>query len=193
MKKWLGMFVYALLKSARKKTDKAKILFNRKNTPAMENFYDLKATLNNGKEIDFSDFKGKKVLLVNTASECGYTPQYEELEKLYEQHKGTLVVLGFPSNEFGGQEPGSDEEIAQFCKINYGVTFPIFSKSVVKKSEGQNPVFAWLTKPALNGWNEQQPEWNFNKYLVSEDGELEAYYPSGISPLGEEIVSAINS
>jgi glutathione peroxidase len=159
----------------------------------MSNFNDLKATLNNGKEVNFGDFKGKKVLLVNTASECGYTPQYEELEKLYEQYKDTVVVLGFPSNEFGGQEPGSDEEIAQFCKINYGVTFPIFSKSVVKKSEGQNPVFAWLTTTAENGWNEQQPEWNFNKYLVSEEGELEAYYPSGISPLGDEITSAVNS
>lgn len=193
MNKRLGKIIYALLKRARKKTDKAKILFNRKNIQAMANFYDLKATLNNGKEVNFGDFKGKKVLLVNTASACGYTPQYEELEKLYEEYKDTAVVLGFPSNEFGGQEPGSDEEIAQFCKINYGVTFPIFSKSVVKKSEGQNPVFTWLTTAALNGWNEQQPEWNFSKYLVSEEGELEAYYPSGISPLGEEIVAAINS
>lgn len=193
MKKWLGRIIYALLKSARKKTDKAKILFNRKNTSAMANFYDLKATLNNGKEVSFSDFKGKKVLLVNTASECGYTPQYDELEKLYEQHTDRLVVLGFPSNEFGGQEPGSDEEIAQFCRINYGVTFPIFSKSVVKKTGSQNPVFTWLTTAAQNGWNEQEPVWNFNKYLVSEEGELQAYYPSGISPLGEEIASAINS
>lgn len=193
MNKKLGRIIYTLLKRVRKKTDRANILFNRKNIRAMANFYDLKATLNNGKEVSFSDFKGKKVLLVNTASACGYTPQYDELEKLYEEYKDSLVILGFPSNEFGGQEPGSDEEIAQFCKINYGVTFPIFSKSIVKKKQEQNPVFAWLTQPALNGWNDQEPVWNFNKYLVSEEGELEAYYPSGISPLGEEITSAINS
>jgi len=118
-------------------------------------------------------------------------PQYDELEKLYEEHKDKLVILGFPANDFGAQEPGSDEEIAQFCKINFGVTFPIMAKSAVVKGAGQNPVFAWLTNSKLNGWNNQQPEWNFNKYLVNEQGLLVGYYPSGVSPLADEIVAEI--
>lgn len=159
----------------------------------MQSFYSLKATLNSGKELLFEELKGKKVLLANTASACGYTPQYDELEKLYQTHKDTLVILGFPANDFGAQEQGSDDEIAQFCRVNFGVTFPIAKKSTVIKGEGQNPVFAWLTSSKLNGWNDTPPNWNFCKYLVSEDGELEAFYESAVSPMDAELVAAIES
>ncbi|HWB24176.1 MAG TPA: glutathione peroxidase [Chitinophagaceae bacterium] len=191
MKRLLSRVIYFLLMKVRKAGDNAKELFNTKHAPPMKDFYSLQATLNNGTEMPFTTLKGKKVLIVNTASECGYTPQYEELEELYERSKGALVILGFPANDFGAQEPGDDKEIAQFCKINYGVTFPIMQKSSVIKGERQNPVFAWLTDSALNGWNNQQPEWNFNKYLVDEEGMLMAYFPSAVSPLSDEIIEAV--
>jgi len=180
--------VYSLLMKVRGKAGKANILNNKKHIIPMEPFYNLHATLNNGKEVPFADFKGKKVLIVNTASACGYTPQYDELEKLYEEYKDKVVIMGFPANDFGAQEQGSDEEIAQFCKVNYGVTFPIAKKSTVVKQDGQNPVYVWLTNSKLNGWNDTQPNWNFCKYLIDENGELEAFYESAVSPLSEDII-----
>ncbi|MBS1916360.1 MAG: glutathione peroxidase [Bacteroidetes bacterium] len=155
-------------------------------------FYSLKTNLNNGTEIDFKNFEGKKVLLVNTASDCGFTPQYEELQKLYTQYVDKLVVIAFPSNDFKQQEKGSDEEIAAFCEINYGVTFPLTKKSVVRKNGEQNNVFQWLSDKAKNGWNDQPPTWNFSKYLVDEKGTLLAYYDPSVSPLSNEIVTAIS-
>lgn len=175
------------------KSATAHIAKNTKHISPMQSFYSLGTTLNSGKELPFEELKGKKVLLVNTASACGFTPQYDELEKLYQTHKDTLVILGFPANDFGAQEQGSDEDIAQFCRVNYGVTFPIAKKSTVVKGEGQNPVFAWLTSSKLNGWNDTPPNWNFCKYLVSEDGELEAFYESAVSPMGEELLGDIES
>lgn len=191
MKKWLRKMIYSLLMNIRGKAGKANILRNKKYIKTMEPFYNLHTTLNNGKELSFADLKGKKVLIVNTASACGYTPQYDELEKLYEEYKDKVVILGFPANDFGAQEQGSDEEIAQFCKVNYGVTFPIAKKSTVVKQAGQNPVYAWLTNSKLNGWNDTQPNWNFCKYLIDENGELEAFYESAVSPLDEEITGAL--
>lgn len=154
-------------------------------------FYDLKMTDIKGEEVDFSQFKGKKVLIVNTASECGFTPQYEGLEQLYKAYgqKG-LVVLGFPANNFGGQEPGSNQQIAAFCKENYGVTFPMFEKSSVK-GDDKNQVYQWLTTESANGWNEQEPTWNFCKYLIDEEGKLVAFYPSKVEPMSEEITSKL--
>lgn len=156
-----------------------------------ESFYNLKATANNGSEILFSDFKGKKVLLVNTASNCGYTSQYEDLQKLYDDNKDKLVIIGFPANDFKEQEKGSDEEIAQFCKINFGVTFPLAKKSVVIKADEQNPVFRWLSDPAKNGWCNQEPVWNFTKYLVNEEGMLTGYFEPSLSPVSQEIKKAV--
>ncbi|QEC52712.1 glutathione peroxidase [Anseongella ginsenosidimutans] len=154
-------------------------------------FYSLKMKNIKGEEVDFSQFRGKKVLLVNTASECGFTPQYEGLEELYKTYgKDGLVVLGFPANNFGGQEPGSNLEIASFCKENYGVTFPMFEKSSVKGGE-KNEVFDWLTSKSANGWNEQEPTWNFCKYLVDEKGKLVAFFPSKVEPMSEEITSKL--
>jgi glutathione peroxidase len=154
-------------------------------------FYDLAITLNNGNQLKFSELKGKKVLIVNTASDCGYTNQYEDLQKLYEQHHDRLVVIGFPANDFKEQEKGSDEEIAAFCKLNYGVTFPLAKKTSVAGIE-KNEVFSWLSDKNKNGWNEQEPVWNFSKYLVSEEGTLLQYFDPGISPTAEEILRLIN-
>jgi glutathione peroxidase len=154
-------------------------------------FYSLKAVLNNGKEFDFTQLKGKKVLLVNTASNCGYTNQYDDLQKLNEQQKDKLVILGFPANDFKEQEKGNDEEIAEFCKINFGVTFPLMKKSVVVKGTEQNEVFKWLSNSALNGWSNKQPSWNFSKYLVNEEGILTNYFDPSISPTSAEVIKAI--
>lgn len=154
-------------------------------------FYELQAvTIDNG-PYHFSQLKGKKVLLVNTASDCGYTAQYEALQQLYEQQKERLVILAFPANDFKDQESGDNEAIANFCKVNYGVSFPVMSKSVVIKKTGQNNVFQWLTNRTKNGWNDMAPEWNFSKYLVNEKGELTHYFSPGISPLGKEIRNAL--
>ena len=123
-------------------------------------------------------------MLVNTASNCGYTAQYKELEELYEKYKNQLVIIGFPANDFKEQEKGSDEEIAQFCRVNYGISFPLSKKSVVIKSPEQNPVFRWLTDKSRNGWNDKPPTWNFSKYLVNEEGTLTHYFDPAIPPSG---------
>ncbi len=154
-------------------------------------FYSLNAIANNGSEFDFAQLKGKKVLLVNTASDCGYTGQYDQLQQLHEKFQNKLVVLGFPANDFKEQEKGNDEDIAQFCKINFGVTFPLMQKSSVIKSAEQNTVFKWLSDSVLNGWNNKQPSWNFSKYLVDENGKLVQYFDPAVSPLSKEVISAI--
>lgn len=149
-------------------------------------FYSLSATANNGQNQSFDWLQGKHVLIVNLASNCGYTGQYAELEELYQKHKDKLVILGFPANNFGGQEPGSDAEIASFCQLNFGVTFPLFKKASVKGSDTQ-PVYQWLTDPAKNGWNSEEPSWNFFKYLVDDKGVLTHAFSSAVSPLSEDI------
>jgi glutathione peroxidase len=155
-------------------------------------FYSLKGILNNGDEYDFKLLRGKKVMLVNTASDCGYTPQYTELQELYDRYGANLVVIGFPANDFKDQEKGTDEEIATFCKRNFGVSFPLMKKSVVIKGNGQNPVFNWLTDAAENGWNNKQPSWNFSKYLVNEEGYLINYFGPAVSPVSEDVLRAVN-
>jgi glutathione peroxidase len=156
-------------------------------------FYNLSAVLNDGSELGFENLKGKKVLIVNTASNCGYTHQYAELQELHENQKKNLLVLAFPSNDFKEQEKGTDEEIAQFCQLNFGVSFPLAKKSMVVKGENQNKVFEWLTHKELNGWNEQPPFWNFSKYLVNEKGVLTHYFDPAVSPSDPEVLKAINS
>lgn len=153
--------------------------------------YDLSITLNNGTQLSLSSLKGKKILLVNTASDCGYTPQYEDLQKLYTDYQDKLVIIGFPANDFKEQEKGTDEDIAKFCKLNFGVTFPLAKKSSVVKGANQNPVFNWLSDPAKNGWNDQQPTWNFSKYLIDEKGILIKYFDPGISPSNPDVKKAI--
>lgn len=153
------------------------------------NIYDAQVPALQSGTIDFSAFKGKKVLIVNTASECGYTPQYAQLEELYEENKDKLVIVGFPANNFGGQEPGSDEKIASFCKQNFGVTFPMASKVSVK-GDDQDPLFAKLTKednPDFTG----DIKWNFEKFLFDENGHLIRRFRSATEPLSEEMLDAI--
>jgi glutathione peroxidase len=170
---------------------KTKRLSNEKAMPTVS-FYSLKDTLNNGTTFDFESLQGKKVMLVNTASDCGYTGQYDDLQKLSEQYKDSLVIIGFPANDFKEQEKGSDEEIAAFCRLNFGVSFPLMKKSSVKKGTDQNKIFEWLTDSTRNGWNNQPPSWNFCKYIVDEQGRLTHYFGSTIEPLGKEITEALN-
>lgn len=167
----------------------SKVLTGSKEPPI--SFYTLKGILNNGNTLDFADLKGKKVLLVNTASNCGYTDQYKDLQKLYEANKDKLVIIGFPANDFKQQEKGDDKSIDEFCKKNYGVTFTLMSKSSVIKSANQNKVFQWLTDATLNGWNNQPPVWNFCKYIVDEEGRLINYFGSTIEPFNKDIINAI--
>ena len=144
-------------------------------------FYDFQMTAIDGKTIDFQAYKGKKVIILNTASECGYTAQYADWQLFHEKYSEEVAVLGFPCNDFGGQEPDSEATIATFCQKNYGVTFQLFEKVSVK-GEGKSPLYEWLTTPELNGWNAQAPTWNFCKYVINDKGELEQFYPSGTLP-----------
>ncbi len=143
-----------------------------------------------GHDIDFSTFKGKKILIVNTASECGYTPQYKALETLYEQHKEKLVIVGFPANNFGGQEPGSNSEIKTFCTKNYGVSFPMAAKTEVT-GEQIAPIYQWLTHKEKNGVLDATIKWNFNKFLLDENGFIIQKFDSKTDPLSDEIVKLL--
>lgn len=150
-------------------------------------FHELEIKLLDEKStLHMKDYKGKKILCVNVASECGYTPQYAGLQKLYETYKDKLVVIGFPCNQFGAQEPGSGSEIESFCKKNYGVTFPITEKIDVK-GEKQHPVYQWLCQAANNGVKDVEVKWNFGKFLLDENGKLIEYFPSKTEPLSEAI------
>lgn len=161
------------------------------NTQASEpqTIYQFKVTDIEGKEFDFSTLKGKKIMVVNTASKCGLTPQYEKLEALYKTYKDkNFVIVGFPSNDFLSQEPGTDEEINAFCQKNYGVSFPMMSKISVKGKD-MHPVYKFLTSKALNGLEDNKVQWNFQKYLIDENGILVKVIPPGTQPDAEEIVS----
>ncbi len=145
----------------------------------------------NGDLFDFAKLKGKKVMIVNTASKCGYTPQYEQLQAVYDKYKDSgFVVVGFPANNFMGQEPGSNEEIATFCKRNYGVTFPMMSKISVKGSD-MDPVYLFLTQKSKNGFKDSEVKWNFQKYLIDQNGKLVAVYFSKTKPDAPEIIKWI--
>lgn len=154
----------------------------------MQSFYDFKVQTIDGKEFDFAQLKGKKVLIVNTASECGFTPQYAELEELYKKFGGEkFTILGFPANNFGGQEPGTNAEIQQFCKKNYGVSFPMMAKISVKGKE-MHPLYQWLTMQAENGVQDAEVKWNFQKFLIDETGKWIRVISYKESPLSEEIL-----
>ncbi len=185
--------VYPALMWVNKVTGNKSVMKKNDTVQPSQSFYELPIYLNNGSLLDMNSLKGKKVLLVNTASDCGYTGQYADLQKLYTAHKEDLVIIGFPANDFKEQEKGSDEEIASFCQLNYGVSFPLAKKSMVIKGGEQNPVFRWLSDKKLNGWNEQEPTWNFSKYLVDEEGRLTHYFDPGVSPGSKEVVQAIET
>lgn len=156
-------------------------------TRSMKSFYDLQLNDINGDEIDLQSFKGKKVLLVNVASKCGYTDQYADLQELYKTHGDKLEIIGIPCNDFGRQEPGSASEIQNFCKLNYGVTFTLAEKQKIK-SKPISGIYQWLSDPNLNGWNSSLPSWNFCKYVINESGELTHFFKSGVNPNGKEIL-----
>lgn len=184
--------VYPLLTALGKKSGKEKILSNKQTVAPPISFYSNSLQLNTGKEVSLHALKGKKVLLVNTASDCGYTAQYAELQKLYQLAKNNVEIIGFPANDFKEQEQASDDEIAQFCTLNFGVSFMLAKKSSVVKSTAQNAVFNWLSDRTKNGWNDKAPEWNFSKYLLNEEGVLTHYFPPAVSPLSAEMLAAIN-
>ena len=152
--------------------------------------YDFKLTALDGSPIDFAKYKGKKVVLMNVASKCGYTPQYAEWEAFYAAKKDKVEVLGFPANDFLMQEPGSNKAIEEFCQKNYGVTFQMFEKVQVKGSE-KTPIYEWLTSVDKNGWNDQAPTWNFCKYLIDENGQLQGFFSSTVKPNDPEFVKAL--
>lgn len=148
--------------------------------------------LNSEDVIDMSNFAGKKVLIVNVASNCGFTHQYSELQKLYEQYQDQLVIVGFPCNQFLMQESGSEEKIANFCEINYGVTFPM-TKKINVKGRKQHPIYKWLTTKALNGKDDFKVTWNFNKFLLDEQGQILAHFDSKVGPLDSKILDYLSS
>ena len=153
-------------------------------------FYDIEINMINGDLLDLNSYKGKYVLIVNVASKCGFTSQYESLQKLYEQYKDKLVVIGMPCNQFGRQEPGTSAEIKSFCKLNYGVTFPITEKIDVK-GKNQHKLYKWLTNKLNNGSKDSSVKWNFQKYLIDKNGALIDYYFSSTNPLSSKITKHI--
>jgi glutathione peroxidase len=155
-----------------------------------KSFYDFKMKDINGQEVDFSQFKGKKLLLVNVASKCGYTKQYEDLQKLHQEYGDEVTIIGFPANNFGGQEPGTNEEIKEFCSSKFGVTFMMMDKISVK-GDDKAPLYKWLSDKNLNGWNDKEPTWNFCKYFINEKGELVKFFASSVKPMDEEILQLI--
>ncbi len=172
-------------------TGKNKLILSQATVWPPVSFYSLKATAIDGSVFAFDKLKGKKILIVNTASDCGYTGQYNELQQLQEQHWDKLVVIGFPANDFKEQEKADNAAIATFCQRNFGVSFPLMQKAVVIKTAAQHEVFQWLTNPGKNGWNSKAPSWNFSKYLIDEQGVLTHYFDPGISPLDKKLIEAL--
>ncbi len=184
--------IYPLLISGNKLADKNnKVYYNQNRIQPIAPIYNISFEMNNGSTESLLQYKGKKMLIVNTASDCGYTNQYEALQKLYEQYN--ISIIAFPSNDFKHQEKGTDEAIAQFCKKNYGISFPLAKKSVVVKSAGQNKIFEWLSNKTKNGWLNKAPSWNFCKYLINEEGVLTHYFDPVVEPLSNDIIAAIQS
>lgn len=163
------------------------LLSNSKpNTDPNESIYNIKINALNGEPINLSDYKNKYILFVNVASKCGFTGQYEDLQKLYDTHKDNLMIIGVPCNQFGGQEPGTVKEIQSFCQVNYGVTF-LMTEKVDVKGKNQHPLYQWLTQQEKNGSSSSTVKWNFQKYLVGKKGELIDYYFSITNPLSDKI------
>lgn len=163
---------------------------NNEMTDTTKNIHGFKVTALDGGTIDFSSFKGKKILIVNSASECGYTPQYKDLEALYETYKDKLVIVGFPANNFGGQEPGTNAEIKSFCTKNYGVSFPMAAKISVKGND-MDPIYQWLTQKDKNGVLDAEVKWNFNKFLIDENGRMMYKFESSVNPMSTEITGKL--
>jgi glutathione peroxidase len=192
MKK-ISLFISVLILSSCQNQAQNNIKAMETQKPAQtQTIYQFKVTDLYGKKFDFSTLKGKKILIVNTASECGLTPQYKDLEAIYSKYKDkNFVIIGFPANNFGSQEPGSNEQIAKFCQMNYGVTFPMMSKISVKGKD-IHEVYKFLTQKDKNGLQDSQVEWNFQKYLINEEGKLIKVLSPRVLPTDSEIVDWIN-
>lgn len=168
------------------------LLFSITAVIAQKNFHDFTVKDITGEEVKLSDFKGKKVLVVNTASKCGLTPQYETLEEVYQEYGGDdFVIIGFPANNFGAQEPGTDQEIATFCQANYGVSFPMMSKISVKGKD-IDPLYVWLTKKTANGVEDAEVSWNFQKFMIDEEGNYVGMVKPQESPASDVIINWIS-
>ncbi len=192
MRKFLiiSVFSFFIMNNSQAQTNKKS---NTKDKAMKENIYQFKVEDIEGTSFDFSSLKGKKIMVVNTASKCGLTPQYKDLETLYNKYKdNNFVIVGFPANNFGSQEPGTNEEIATFCERNYGVTFPMMSKISVKGSD-MHPVYKFLTEKSKNGLEDSQVEWNFQKYLINENGELENVISPRVLPTDASVVDWIEN
>lgn len=161
-----------------------------KNYTGEKSIYDFKMKTIDGEEISMSKFKGKKMLIVNVASECGFTPQYKSLQALHEKYGNKVTVIGFPANNFGAQEPGNEGQIKEFCKKNYGVTFQMMEKISVK-GEDMHPLYQWLSNKELNGSCNDAPKWNFCKYLIDEKGNIVKFFSSKVDPMSEDITSLL--
>lgn len=195
----LLMLLFTSLVSCKKEqvTEKSSALNTIKKSDSenqkTENIYQFTVADLSGSEFDFSKLKGKKIMIVNTASKCGNTPQYEDLQKIYEKYKDdNFVIVGFPANNFGKQEPGTDVEIAEFCKLNYGVTFPMMSKISVK-GDDMNEVYKFLTEKELNGYADSEVTWNFQKYLIDENGKLAQVVAPKVLPTDATVIAWIES
>ena len=193
MKKLVTLFsVVALFFSCQNQAQKKETTATTKTTPmAKETIYQFKVEDLSGNTFDFSTLKGKKILVVNTASECGLTPQYEQLQAIYEKYKDkNFVIVGFPANNFGAQEPGTNQEIATFCQQNFGVSFPMMAKISVKGGD-MHSVYQFLTQKAKNGLQDSEVQWNFQKYLINENGELAKVVSPRTLPIDSEITNWI--
>ena len=189
---FLGQLIYPLRRWFNKLFRTGVVISKSKDAiMPLKKIYDYQIDGIDGHPINFNIFSGKKILIVNTASECGFTPQYEGLQKLSEQFAGKLVIIGVPSNNFGAQEPGTESEILNFCQRNYGVSFPLTKKVDVAGANMHN-LFDFLTKKELNGWNDKEPNWNFCKYLINESGDLIHIFSHKTDPLDNEIISRIS-
>ncbi|MEC4050465.1 glutathione peroxidase [Flavobacterium sp. SUN046] len=192
MKKLIGLLCASLLLSCQNQAQNKTAVETKTTTPMeKQNIYQFKVTDISGNEFDMASLKGKKVMIVNTASKCGLTPQYKELEALYKQYKDqNFVVVGFPANNFASQEPGTDKEIASFCQLNYGVSFPMMSKVSVKGTD-MCALYQFLTQKAKNGLQDSEVEWNFQKYLINAQGELEKVIKPQVLPSDSSVVEWI--
>ena len=184
---------YPLLMKWQRATGRQKIRYNQHEVHPAAPVYDLTVQLNNGTVLPLEKLRGKKILLVNTASNCGYTAQYAELQKLYEQAGGSLEIIALPSNDFKQQEKDDDTRIGQFCTLNFGIRFPLAKKIHVRKGPAQDPLYRWLSSKELNGWNDRDPAWNFSKFLISENGMLTHIFDPAIAPLGKEMKAALET
>ena len=185
---FIGFALFTSVTSLNNSSMKNEILAQTPST--VKSIYDFKVEALDGSTINFASFKGKKILIVNTASACGYTPQYEGLEALYKKYQDKLVIVGFPANNFGGQEPGTNGEIKEFCKKNYGVTFPMAAKISVK-GDDIAAIYKWLCNKSENGVLDATISWNFNKFLLDEKGNLVTKFDSKVTPMSNELTSKL--